>query len=302
MLPSSLPALFPERHCIHGAATRRRLIYSATIYGLIAAAGFALTQLTTLDAWRILGQSLMFPGGGFLFSFKWHCLLSLGIALTFFAASLSLWFATGNALAPPLSWLILTILAIVLRQKPVPDSAGWIMLAIVSFIALAIWLVLLWQRFGGARWRKSANRELASYLAATPSVQARPDKPTDEFSERELHTLHFLLDRALQPVEEFAGFEWLDQFQTASVRYQLHFTGYALAMAQATRLPALHGYLDEAQRRLIEKQRNHRIWRYWALENAWGHLARNPDPVARENIMVSGFCATQLAMFQASSG
>jgi hypothetical protein len=114
--------------------------------------------------------------------------------------------------------------------------------------------------------------------------------------------MRFVLDRALQPVSSYQGFEWLDQFQTAAVRYQLNFMGYALSMAQATRLPALHGYLDDAQRRLIEKQTDYRVWRYWALENLWGNLARDPNPVARENIMFTGFCAAQIALFHAASG
>src|SRR5262249_41442767 len=123
-----------------------------------------------------------------------------------------------------------------------------------------------------------------------------------ELSPHDLKLMRFLLDRALQPVENFDGFEWLDQFQTAAIRYQLNFIGYALALAQATRLPALRGYRDEAQRRLIDKQTDHRVWRYWALENFWGNLRTDRDPVARENIMFTGFCATQIAMYQAASG
>ncbi len=118
----------------------------------------------------------------------------------------------------------------------------------------------------------------------------------------ELRLMRFLLDRALQPVASYDGFEWLDQFQTAAVRYQLNFIGYALSMAQATRLPALGSYLNEAQRRLIDKQTDHRIWRYWAIENLWGNLRADPNPVVRENIMFTGFCATQIAMYHAASG
>lgn len=73
-------------------------------------------------------------------------------------------------------------------------------------------------------------------------------------------------------------------------------------MAQATRLPALGGYLNTAQRNLIDKQTDHRIWRYWALENLWGNLAADPDPIARENIMFTGFCAAQIAMYHAAAG
>lgn len=114
--------------------------------------------------------------------------------------------------------------------------------------------------------------------------------------------MRFLLDRALQPVDDFNGFEWLDQFQTAAVRYQLNFCGYALALAQANYMPGFAGYMDEAQRRLIQKQANHRVWRYWRLENAWGNLRLDADPVARENIMFTGFCALQMSMYHAATG
>ena len=296
------PAFYPERPFIHGKATQRRLLRSTALFSSIAAFGFGLTQLAKADGWRIFGLGLMLPGGGFMLSSEWHCLITFGLALAIFFASLLLWFATGNALAPPLIWLGLAILAVAIRQKPVPDSAGLAALGAILAIALAILLRLAWQKFGGQRWRKSANRELAKHLNETPLILSVPPNATEEFSERDLRLMRFLLDRALQPVESFDGFEWLDQFQTAAIRYQLHFSGYALAMAQASRLPALHGYLDAEQKRLIEKQRDHRVWRYWALENAWGYLARNPDPIAKANIMFSGFTATQMAMFQAASG
>src|SRR5262249_32038448 len=152
----------------------------------------------------------------------------------------------------------------------------------------------------------SRRRAASEYLAqhgAQAAAAFQPGSPeVGEFTPHDLQLMRFVLDRALQPVSSYQGFEWLDQFQTAPVRYQLNFMGYALSMAPATRLPALHGYLDDAQRRLIEKQTDHRIWRYWALENLWGNLDRDPNPVARENIMFTGFCAAQIALFHAASG
>ena len=111
-----------------------------------------------------------------------------------------------------------------------------------------------------------------------------------------------MLDRALQPVEDFQGFEWRDQFQTAAVRYQLNVASYALSMAQYTRLPAFQGYLTQAQLNLAAKQQDHRVWRYWRLENLWGNLRWGADPIPRDNIMFTGFLAMQLACFQAASG
>src|SRR5262249_32837510 len=155
-------------------------------------------------------------------------------------------------------------------------------------------------RVRAIRQRRAANAYLAQ---AGPRIVARfgDAEPVPEFTPRELQLMRFVLDRALQPLPSFEGFEWIDQYQTAPVRYQLNFMGYALSMAQATRLPAMRGYLEEAQRRLILKQTDHRIWAYWASENLWGNLSFDLDPVARDNIMYTGFCATQIAMFHAAS-
>jgi hypothetical protein len=114
--------------------------------------------------------------------------------------------------------------------------------------------------------------------------------------------MRLLLDRALQPVDRFDGFEWIDQFQTAAVRYQINFMSYALSLAAHAYLPAFEGYLATAQRNLVAKQLDHRVWRYWALENLWGNLSSNRDPIARDNIMFSGFLAAQIAFARSGLG
>jgi len=124
----------------------------------------------------------------------------------------------------------------------------------------------------------------------------------NELSLNDLKLMRFVLDRALQPITAFEGFDWLDQFQTAAVRYQLHFMGYALSMAQHTHLSAFSGYLNTAQENLIHKQKDPRVWGYWQLENTWGNLNKDPNSIKHDNIMYSGFCATQIVMYQASSG
>jgi hypothetical protein len=113
--------------------------------------------------------------------------------------------------------------------------------------------------------------------------------------------MRLLLDRALQPVERFDGFEWIDQFQTAAMRYQINFISYALSIATHAYLPAFEGYLAQAQSNLAAKQLDHRVWRYWGLENLWGNLAADRDPIARDNIMFSGFLAAQIAFAKSST-
>ena len=73
----------------------------------------------------------------------------------------------------------------------------------------------------------------------------------DELSPDDLAALRYALDRALQPVERFAGFDFIDQFQPSAIRYQINNLGYVLSLANYVHLPALRGYLKLAQENLI---------------------------------------------------
>ncbi|MEO8530945.1 MAG: hypothetical protein ABI459_06965, partial [Deltaproteobacteria bacterium] len=135
---------------------------------------------------------------------------------------------------------------------------------------------------------------------ALPIPAARPLEGREGQAERlspdELPRLRLLLDRALQPIGRFNGFDHLDQFQTAALRYQVNFIAYALAAVQARYLPAYEGHLAEAQRRLLAKLGEPVVWSYWKAEAAWGQFRWNADPVARDNIMYSGFAALQMGL------
>ena len=41
-----------------------------------------------------------------------------------------------------------------------------------------------------------------------------------------------------------------------------------------------------------------RVWKYWSAENKWGNLDKNPDPVARDNIMYSGYLGCMIGMYE----
>ena len=303
------PAHFPEHLVLCGPVTAERIRRLVLIYVAMLTAGLALVSMGPSTAWQIFGLGLVVPGGGFLVHVDMHTLSGLVhiglviVSLVTFAVSLLLWFATGNVLAPPATWLVLALAAASMRHGYIHAySVGLAIGLALDFAFLAV-VYAYYASYAGHQKRKQANNWLRDYGAAmaagfvAPASTAHP-----EFSADDLKRMRFLLDRALQPVSEFNGFEWLDQFQTAAIRYQLNFVGYALSLAQATHLPAFQGYLTEAQRRLILKQADHRVWRYWAIENLWGNLRVNPDPVKRDNIMYTGFCATQMAMFQNASG
>jgi hypothetical protein len=272
-----------------GPVTRARLARLLLLYAGLLGFGLVL-QLVPDQRARALGIGLVLPGAGFLYWGATPAALALAAgAAVLFAAALLIWFGTGNILLPPAVWLGGAVAAALARSwlGGVTEPSA----ALLPFGAGSLILGSL-----------AAARRLPAPLArpvvrrgAAPAAP-RPSRAPDELDPATLRLMRLILDRALQPVDAFDGFEWRDQFQTAAVRYQLNFMSYALAMAQAYHLPACRAYLATAQDNLLAKQGDHRIWRYWALENAWGRLRLAGDPVPVDNIMYSGFIAAQMRL------
>jgi hypothetical protein len=139
--------------------------------------------------------------------------------------------------------------------------------------------------------------EVKTLAAATPDPAAR------EMGPEELAALRYLLDRALQPVDQWGGFDIVDQFQPAALRYQLNHMGFALGISQGAYTPNFHGYLGRAQRNLIEKYLRPKVWTYWVYESCWGNLNfTNWDPAARDNIMLTGWFGMHVGQYLLNSG
>ena len=264
----------------YGAIKRLTLIYLAL---------WALALLL-FPVWPVLSLGLIFPGGGFLTSGS--PLIFTGLSLGLFGLAVFLWFATGNAIGPVAVWALSFCAAPFLMGSNIMPGLSALLLLSPVLVAL-FWggRFGLWQT--RRRRLKGLNTEMAS-AAPRSSIASPPAQSV--LCAQQMAGLRFLLDRALQPVDRFDGFEHRDPFQTAALRYQVNFIAYALSLVQMNYLPALGGYLTEAQRRLKAKQENPKIWRYWQAENIWGNLALDRDPVARDNIMYSGFVATQMMM------
>lgn len=275
---------------VSGRRQALAIVLYATLIG-------ALTAIDTFAAKPEVISPLMlgltFPSAGFLYwASEAQSILSLGIfaaGLIVFSMALIVWFATGNVLAPVGTWLGLGVLAafpkiIGLAAIPADTNFPWLLGPGLVAGSLALWLR------GSAMPRREPG--LARLAAPTPQAEANPA----QMSAHDEARVRLLLDRALQPVDAFEGFEWRDQFQTAAIRYQVNFMAYALAMAHQRHAPAATATYAEAQERLIRKVGDHRVWRYWQLENAWGNLRRDPDPIPHQNIMYSGFVLLQMAL------
>ncbi|KTQ91797.1 hypothetical protein NS226_15490 [Aureimonas ureilytica] len=190
--------------------------------------GAGLLSATDAPALQAFGLGLAFPGGGFslcggLGSQIDTTALGMGgaVAATF-GLALFLWFATGNLFAPPLVWLASAIgaAAYAVTHGCLSAESAWLpALGLASGIALAGLGVSYRRPYAGPP-APIPPAKLWHGLPAAPEPSLPPD-----LSDSDLARLRFLLDRALQPLDSFDGFERLDPFQSAALRYQLQFAG-----------------------------------------------------------------------------
>ncbi len=295
----SAPAyLIPERADPRGPLVAALLRRTAICFGLVWAVALLPVALDAAPGWKAFGLGLLLPGGGFLYAAD---PLFVVLALVLFALAFVAWFGTGNILALPAVWIGTAALAVLRVDSGRWSWAEWLVPALLTAIVV---LGSLGQRraFAAAKRRARERNVYLAQLFDAPVRSTAASSAVVESTRDDLATARFALDLALQPVDEFAGYDWLDQFQTAAVRYQLNFQQYALALMQLTRTPAFTGYLSLAQRNLIQKMTDKRVWGFWRWENLWGNLDSNPDPIRKDNIMVSGYLGVMLGVYESNSG
>jgi hypothetical protein len=293
-VPDATVLTIPRRDRAHGPLVARRLRAAGLVYACVVVLGMLPVALGAAPRWRALGLGLVLPGAGFLYTGD-PALTALTLVAFFLA--LVAWFGSGNLVAPPLVWLGAAVGAFALAGG---GTWAWAQWAVPATLAGLVLIGAVGERASvrAARRRAVTRNE---YLARTSPVPL-PDAPeVVESSPEDLAAMRGVLDRALQPLDSFTGYDRLDQFQTAATRYQLNFQQYALALGQRTRTPAFRGYLSQAQRNLIEKMTDPRVWGYWRWENLWGNLDANPDPMRRDNIMLSGYLGLMIGAYEANT-
>ncbi|WP_452655649.1 linalool dehydratase/isomerase domain-containing protein [Sphingomonas bisphenolicum] len=297
------PVPYPELDRPYGPATTARLRRTTLILAILWLAGFAPVFLSLSPAAQSFGLGLIFPGAGFLHAGGLGNLLLLGLTWVLFGISFILYFGSGNHLAPLTVWLGSAAVAAARTNGEGNQWAAWL---IASILAIVCGLVAWGVRRDHARGKitiAKSNAKLATMtLPAKPMFGKAKVDVGKEMSRDDLAFHRWFLERALQPLDSFEGYTQLDQFQFAALRYQVSYMQYALAMAQYTRTPAFHGYVSEAQRRLIEKMMQPAVWRYWAYENFWGNFRLDPDPIKRDNIMLSGYLLLMATMYESNTG
>jgi hypothetical protein len=294
--------LLPERPARLGPVSRKLVVRLACVLALIVVAGTLMVVLSDSAPWRTLGLSLVFPGGGFLYiaSPLWFALVMVALVL-----AVVLWWGISAHWAIPLVWLAAAAVATSLADGPrlfVDRGTTWPAAIAVVYLLAAAAVGTAVFRFERTYRRKLAKvPELNAYLADVP-LPARP-KVFEEPSEFDGELLAWVYDLALQPLDEFKGFDWGEQIHGPTcVRYQLNMLGYGLAVYAANFLPNAPQPVEQALANLILKATDLRVWKYWRTLNVIGNFDANPDPIVRDNIMLSAYLAEQINLYEAATG
>jgi hypothetical protein len=303
VVPSDIAQPFIRREATVGPVTSARHRRIAIIYAAMCVVGLVPTILGISPALQAAGLGLWIPGGGFLAVGRWAILL-FPLTLALFALAVFAWFGAGMAIAPIIVWLGAALLA-----GKMAGAQTWFLAPYLLAAAVAGVVLYAYQRQQARKTAELAKLEarkqgISAALAEAIAVAA----PAATMAERELTpedlaSSRYAFDRALQPFGQMNGYDKVDQFQTAALRYQINHLGYGLGMLQCIYTPSFHGYLSRAQRNLIELYLDRRIWGYWLWESAWGHLNfTDPDPAAKDNIMLTGWFGIQLCMYMSNTG
>lgn len=287
----------------NGPVTSARLRRTAMIYAAVWFAGLLPVLVGASAGWQAFGLGLWMPGAGFAAVGGWAILL-FPLTIMLFVVSLIAWFWAGLVLAPVTVWAGAALLAGAMASETAWPSAHVV-------VALCMAGTAFYFRSRGEKRREKDRQKFVARTGFLPAslaeVEARtaavPDAAAREMSVDDLAALRYVLDRALQPVEEFNGFNIIDQFQPAALRYQINHMGFTLGIAQGSYTPNFTGYMGEAQRNLISKYLLRKVWGYWVYESCWGHLNfTNFDPANRDNIMLTGWFGMHVGQYMLNSG
>jgi hypothetical protein len=275
---------------------RRR---SAIVYAVLVALGAAPLLLGAAPGWQAAGLGIICPGAGFLADGGWWMLL-FPLTVALMVVAFASWVLMANAVAPLVVWFGSAMLAGGLAgPRIMHTSPSLTAILVLMFFGLCTYLS---RRTMAAEARRRDAR--AAYLpAALADVEARaaeiPDPGIRELDAADLANLRYAIDRGLQPIESFDGFDVIEQFQTSAVRYQIDYLLWALQLSQCHYTPNFRGYIAQAQRNLIDKLTMPLVWKWWRWENLLGNFSMNLDPIAKDNIMFGGFSSNNISLYTA---
>jgi hypothetical protein len=286
-----------------GPVTASRHMRNALAYGVLCALAVTPMLAGMSPGWQAFGIGLFMPGAGFL-AVGGAAIVLFPLTLLGFWLSVVAWFWAGMVIAPLFVWLGSAALAGAMVGNSIWQPAA----SLAPLCAAAAFGVF---QYRGMR-RRAADRERfemrrgyypASLVEVRERVATEPAAGERELTPDQLASLRYVLDRALQPIGQYQGYDVVDQFQPAALRYQINHLGFALGLARTHYTPSFDGYLGQAQRNLVETYLQRKVWSYWMYESMWGHLNFSDfDPAKKDNIMLTGWFGMQVGQYSLSSG
>ena len=231
--------LLPTNPRQFGPITERLLLRSAAMLLAIFAVGAVLSLTTDSTALRAAGLSLVFPGGGFLYV-AWPSLFFLSLVAMAFAVLL--WWGLSAFFMVPLVWVASAVGSALLADGPrlwsAPDTIWHWAIPVIFATTVVTVIAAMWRSWHQHRHKVASVAELNEYLSTAEPPQAllEPFEPNDV--DREV--LGWMYELALQPPDQFEGFDWGEQYHGGTcLRYQLAFLGESLAVYAANALAQL---------------------------------------------------------------
>jgi hypothetical protein len=293
--------LVPIRNRQFGPLVLRRRWRTFSIWAaVLTTCWFLLSQNLSVSA-NAFALSAMVPGAGFLYAGGIVGITLAVVAFVALPASMINWFASGNMTGVLLAWFggagLAAWYAAYFATGPSVGVATYTPFVALGVVALWTMIVRLNFRRGVAAAR-ATNEVIASIqtplLREFPAVSAEP-----ELNEHELLIARATFDKALQPLNQWDGFELdVEQWQLMATRYVLYQATTSIANVHYLHTPSFTGYARAGMENLILKNLDKRIWSFWFWENLWGNFDANPDPIRRDNIMITGFLSTHIGLFE----
>lgn len=247
-------------------------------------------------------MGLIIPGGGFLALGKWYfVLIGLGVLAAFFGIGRDVIDWYGNITVG----LLLYLLGI-LGGLFADTAVRWTSVA-VPVLAAACTIGFFLRKQAKLEKRIFADREkrIASFPELERTMENLPQEVGE--SERELDEIgrkaaRYLFDMTVREKGDFTDYNKTTINSMGAYRYQFASLGYALMLLQCKYTPNFHGYQNKAWRFLIEAFTDPRCCGYWKWEELGGRFRWNCDPVASENIMLSGWMLPVVTAYGAHTG
>lgn len=249
---------------------------------------------------------LVVPGGGFMANGSWYgWLMGLGILFLFFTWGRNVVEWYGNVIVMPFLWL-LGCAGGLWAEKPATVLNGIVPcgVAILTILYFEGQQIRLEKRIMHTREARSSRfREIMKPVEnLQEKVSVGDELPRRELDAEALKAAGYLFDMTVREAGDFTDYNKTAINSMGAYRYQFATLGYGLMLMQCKYTPNFHGYQNQAWRFLIDAFTDPRCCGYWKWEYLGGRLKWNPDPVANENIMLSGWMLPVVTAYGAHTG